>query len=193
LEEKRDTKVIRAKPEPDEAQLTAQAKGGDKAAFGRLVKLHQRRVLRMVTAMVGDLDVAMDIVQESFIRAYHALDRFEEGQPFYPWLSTIATNLALNQLRKNKRQTSLDDSYHEQADPALDPLEKLQTDENQRRFMAAVQNLPEEYRSVFVLRTFDQLSYDEIAARLKISMGTVDSRLFRARRRLMDELKDLLE
>ncbi len=193
MEEKRDTKVIKAKPEPNEAQLTAQAKGGDKAAFGQLVKLHQRRVLRTVMAMIGDLDSAMDIVQESFIRAYHALDRFEDGQPFYPWLSTIATNLALNHLRKSKRQTSLDDSYHQQADPAPDPLEKMQADENRQRFMAAVQNLPEEYRTVFVLRTVEQLSYDEIAARLKISMGTVDSRLYRARRRLMDELKDLLE
>lgn len=193
MEEKRDTKVIQAKAEPGETQLTAQAKGGDKAAFGRLVKLHQRRILRMVVGMTGDLDVAMDIVQESFIRAYHALDRFEDGQPFYPWLSTIATNLTLNHLRKSKRQTSLDDSYHEQADPAPDPLEKLQTEENERRFMAAVQKLPEEYRTVFVLRTFEQLSYDEIAARLNISMGTVDSRLYRARRRLMDELKELLE
>ncbi len=193
MEEKRDIKVLKAKSDPDEAQLLAQAKGGDKTAFGRLVKLHQRRVLRMVVGMTGDIDVAMDIVQESFIRAYHALDRFEEGQPFYPWLSTIATNLTLNHLRKSKRQISLDDSYREQADPAPDPLEKLQTEENQRRFMDAVQKLPDEYRTVFVLRTFEQLSYDEIAARLKISMGTVDSRLFRARRRLMEELKDLLE
>lgn len=193
MEEKRDTKVIKTKPEPDETQLLAQAKGGDKTAFGRLVRMHQRRVLRMVMSMVGDLDVAMDIVQDGFIRAYHALDRFEEGQPFYPWLSTIATNLTLNHLRRNKRQTSLDDSHREQADPAPDPLEKLQTEENERRFMEAVQRLPDEYRTVFVLRTFEQLSYDEIAARLKISMGTVDSRIYRARRRLMDELKDLLE
>jgi RNA polymerase sigma-70 factor (family 1) len=193
LEEKRDTKVIKSVTGPDEAQLAALAKGGDKAAFGGVVKMHQRRVLRMVTGMIGDLDAAMDIVQESFIRAYHALDRFQEGQPFYPWLSTIATNLTLNHLRRNKRQASLDDSYREQADPASNPLEKLQTEENERRFMEAVQRLPDEYRTVFILRTFEQLSYEEIAARLKISVGTVDSRLFRARRRLTDELKDLLE
>lgn len=147
----------------------------------------------MVIGMTGDLDAAMDIVQESFIRAYQALDRFEEGQPFYPWLSTIATNLTLNHLRRSKRQTSLDDSYRERADPAPDPLERLQTEENERRLMEAVQKLPDEYRTVFVLRTFDHLSYEEIAARLHISLGTVDSRLFRARRRLTDELKDLLE
>jgi RNA polymerase sigma-70 factor (ECF subfamily) len=147
----------------------------------------------MVVGMTGDLDTAMDIVQDSFIRAYQALDRFEEGQPFFPWLSTIATNLTLNHLRRQKRQTSLDDEYRERADTGRDPLEKIQIAENDRRFMEAVRKLPDQYRLVFILRTFERLSYEEIAARLDISVGTVDSRLFRARRKLVEELKDLLE
>jgi RNA polymerase sigma factor (sigma-70 family) len=193
LEEKEDIPVLSTKAEPDESLLVAQARQGDKAAFGRLVKLNQSRLLRMVVGMTGDLDAAMDIVQESFIRAYRALDRFEEGQPFYPWLSTIATRLTLNHFKKASRQSSLDDEIQERADESPDPLQKLQMAENEKRFMTAVQTLPEQYRTVFILRTFEQLSYEDIAARLDISVGTVDSRLYRARRLLVEQLHDLLE
>jgi len=193
LEENKDIRVLNTKTDPGEAVLVNQARRGDKAAFGRLVKMHQRRVLRMVVGMTGDLDSAMDIVQDSFIRAYRALDRFEEGQPFYPWLSTIATNLTLNHFKKSRRETGLDAVEHEQAATAGDPLSRIQMEEGDRRFMEAVQELAEPYRTVFVLRNFEDLSYEEIAARLDISVGTVDSRLFRARRQLLEKLKDLLE
>lgn len=193
MEENREPEVLNAESGADEQSLIARARRGDKAAYGKLVKIHQQRILRMVVGMTGDIDTAMDIAQDSFIRAYHALDRFEEGQPFYPWLSTIATNLTLNHLRRQKRQTSLDDEYRDRADTGHNPLEKMQMAENDRRFMEAVQKLPEQYRTVFILRTFENLSYEDIAARLGISVGTVDSRLFRARRKLVEELQDLLE
>ena len=193
MEEKRQTEVRPKNAVSDESAWVAQARRGDKAAFGQLVKLHQKRALRMVLGMVGDLDTAMDIVQESFVRAYQALERFDESLPFYPWLSTIAGNLALNHIRKSSRESRLDDVVHERADPDPDPLEKLQLDETDRRFMAAVQELPEAYRTVFILRNFEELSYEDIAARLGISLGTVDSRLYRARRLLVEKLKELLE
>lgn len=193
MEEKRQTEVRSKDAVPDESAWVAQARRGDKAAFGLLVKLHQKRVLRMVLGMVGDLDAAMDIVQESFVRAYQALERFDESQPFYPWLSTIAGNLALNHIKKSHREVRLDDEAHERAALDPDPLEKLQLDETDRRFMAAVQELPEAYRTVFILRNFEEMSYDDIAARLGISPGTVDSRLYRARRLLVEKLKELLE
>jgi len=178
---------------PDETALVARARKGDKSAYGQLVKMYQRRVMRMVVSMTGDVDTAMDIVQDSFIRAYKALDRFEEGQPFYPWLSTIATNLTMNYFKKSRRETGLEAVEHEQAEPAADPLNRMQLEENDRRLMAAVQELPEQYRAVFILRNFEDLSYEEIAARLEISVGTVDSRLYRARRQLLEKLKDLLD
>jgi RNA polymerase sigma-70 factor (ECF subfamily) len=193
LEENHRTEVRPKDAVSDESAWVAQARRGDKAAFGRLVKLHQKRVLRMVLGMVGDVDAAMDIVQESFVRAYQALERFDERQPFYPWLSTIAGNLALNHIRKSRRETRLDDELHERADPDPDPLERLQLEETDRRFLAAVQELPEAYRTVFILRNFEEMSYEEIGSRLKISPGTVDSRLYRARRLLLDKLKELLE
>ena len=193
MEEKREIKVSNTGKETEEPFLVAQARRGDKTAFGQLVRMHQKKVLRMVVGMTGDLDSAMDIVQDSFIRAYQALDRFEEGQPFYPWLSKIASNLAINHIKKASRQSSLDNETIERTDGAPDPLARLQIDETDRRFMAAVQELPPAYRTVFILRTFEELSYEQIAVRLDISPGTVDSRLYRARRILMDKLKELLE
>jgi RNA polymerase sigma-70 factor (ECF subfamily) len=193
LEENKDSRVLPEASRADETTLVARSRQGDKAAFGMLVKMHHRRLLRTVTAMIGDLDGAKDIVQESFLRAYQALSRFEEGQPFYPWLSRIAVNLAINQIKRGGRQTRLDPDRHEHASDAPDPLAKLQVDENDRRFLAAVHDLPEPFRSVFVLRQFEDLSYEEIAMRLNISVGTVDSRLFRARRQLVESLQDLLE
>jgi RNA polymerase sigma-70 factor (ECF subfamily) len=193
VEEKRPIEVRPKDAVSDESAWVAQARRGDKAAFGRLVKLHQKRALRMVLGMVGDVDAAMDIVQDSFVRAYQALERFDESQPFYPWLSTIAGNLALNHIKKSRRETRLDDEVHERAAPDPDPLEKLQLDETDRRFMAAVQELPEAYRMVFILRNFEEMSYEDIASRLSLSLGTVDSRLYRARRLLVEKLKELLE
>jgi RNA polymerase sigma-70 factor (ECF subfamily) len=193
LEENKDIRVLNRKADPDETELIIRARKGDKASFGRLVKKHQKRVLRMVVGMTGDIDSAMDIVQDSFIRAYRALDRFEEGQPFYPWLSTIATNLAINHFKKYRRETSLEVIQHQEPKSAADPLRQMQLEENDRRLMEAIRELPEQYRVVFVLRNFEDLSYEEIASRLEISIGTVDSRLYRARRQLVEKLKDLLE
>ncbi len=191
MEENKDIRVVHTEDEI-EPGLIVRAKEGDKNAFGQLVKKHQQRVLRMVVAMTGDLDSAMDIVQDSFIRAYKALDSFEAGRPFYPWLSTIATNLTFNYLKRGKREVSFNPDRDTRAS-ADDPLRKLRVDENDRRLLDAVKELPEPYRSVFVLRSFEHCTYDEIAKKLKISQGTVDSRLYRARRILLEKLKDLLE
>lgn len=193
MEEKKDKGVKTRDTGSDEPTYVARARRGDKGAFGMLVRMHQKRLLRMVLGMVGDVDSAMDVVQESFVRAYQALERFDESQPFYPWLSTIATHLALNQIKRSRRETGLDDQMTERATDDPDPLAKLQAEESDQRFLAAVRELPDQYRTVFVLRNFDDLSYEAIAARLGISVGTVDSRLFRARRLLVEKLKDLLE
>ncbi len=191
MEEKADIHVpnMPASLEPD---LVSRARSGDKAAFGSLVKLHQKRLLRMVLGMVGDVDAAMDIVQESFVKAYQALGSFETGRPFYPWLSTIATNLAINRIRQAGRNTGLEVILDTRADKSPDPSQELQLKENDRRFLAALKEMPSAYREVFVLRTYDELDYEQIASRLGISAGTVDSRLYRARRFLMEKLKDLL-
>ncbi|MFH1700952.1 MAG: sigma-70 family RNA polymerase sigma factor [Candidatus Zixiibacteriota bacterium] len=193
MEESTDRPVTNTEQGPEDATYIIGARNGDKASYGYLVKKYQKRVLRMVIGMVGDLDNAMDIVQNSFIRGWQALDSFDETRPFYPWLSTIATNQALNFIKRNDRQTSLEPSHDKRLDAGPDPLESLQLAENDRRFLEAVRELPEQYRAVFILRHFESLSYDEIAKRLNISPGTVDSRLYRARKALVEKLKDLLE
>lgn len=193
MEESTNKSVTNTDQGAEDAAYIIAARNGDKASYGYLVRKYQRRVLRMVIGMVGDLDNAMDIVQESFIRGWQALDRFDDSRPFYPWLSTIATNQAINFIKRNSRQTSLEPSLDKRKDTEPDPLEKLQLIENDRRFLEAVRELPEQYRVVFVLRHFESLSYSEIARRLEISPGTVDSRIYRARKALMVKLKDLLE
>jgi RNA polymerase sigma-70 factor (ECF subfamily) len=193
LEESTNRSVTNAEQGTEDAAYIIEARNGDKASYGFLVKKYQKRVLRMVIGMVGDLDNAMDIVQDSFIRGWQALDSFDESRPFYPWLSTIATNQALNFIKRSSRQTSLEPSLDKRMDAGPDPLEKLQLIENDRRFLEAVRELPEQYRVVFVLRHFESLSYGEIAKRLEISPGTVDSRIYRARKALIEKLKDLLE
>jgi RNA polymerase sigma-70 factor (ECF subfamily) len=145
--------------------------------------------------MTGSFDGTEDIVQEAFIRAYQALDRFRPQSPFYPWLSTIAKNLALNHIAKEQRTESLDSLAEKGFDPGsaeLGPLETLLGDENRKRFYRAVRALPIPYRLVFVMRHFEDMSYADIASALKIPPGTVDSRLHRARQMLLEELKDLL-
>lgn len=193
MEEKKEIQVFDKDTEQDESYWIIRAKSGDKAAFGRLVTKHQRKVLRMVVAMVGSLDAAMDIVQDAFVRAYQALDRFDEKLPFYPWLSRIAGNLAINYIKKSRHETTLDEEANEEIAGDPSPLDNLQMAETDRRFLAAVSELPAAYRTVFVMRNLEDLSYEEIAARLGISVGTVDSRLFRARRMLVEKLKDLLD
>ena len=178
-----------------EQELIAAARRGDKRAFGQLIRHHQKRLFRFVLGLVGSFDQAEDIVQEAFVKAYEALGTFEMGRDFYPWLSTIARNRALNLIAREERKESLDKIQEQGFDTpstSSDPLSQVISSENQQRFFAALKSLPEQYRTVFVLRHFEELSYEEIARQLKIARGTVDSRLYRARQLLVEALKDLL-
>jgi RNA polymerase sigma-70 factor, ECF subfamily len=178
-----------------EQALIQAARNGDKKAFGQLLRRHQKRLFRFVLGLTGSFDQAEDIVQDAFVKAYQALDTFEMGRDFYPWLSTIARNRALNLIAREERKESLDKIQEQGFDTASNdpgPLAQVISSENQQRFYAALKKLPEQFRVVFVLRHFEELSYDEIAKQLKIAPGTVDSRLFRARQLLVEALRDLL-
>jgi RNA polymerase sigma-70 factor (ECF subfamily) len=177
----------------NDAELIGKARSGETAAYGQIVRRYQERLLRTVVKMTGRIDAAQDIVQDAFVRAWQALDSYDLKQPFYPWLSRIAINLTMNYFKKAKRETPLDDTYDTTPDPGLLQDEKLALEENRKRLNRAIAELPEQYRVAFVLRTIEELSYDEIAQRLNISVGTVDSRLFRARRMLLEKLGDLLD
>jgi len=192
-EEKPVSKVSNLETGTEDRALILSAKEGDKKAFGQLVLKYQRRLFRFVFMMLGRKDTAEDAVQEAFVKAYQALDSFEEDKPFYPWLAMIARNQALNQIRKAERERPASEIEHDFDSIPHDsagPLDELVSRENDRRLARAVTSLPDVYRTVFVLRMFEKLSYEEIADKLKISIGTVDSRLFRARKKLLEMLKE---
>ncbi|MBI5266730.1 MAG: sigma-70 family RNA polymerase sigma factor [candidate division Zixibacteria bacterium] len=179
----------------DEQKLIEAVQNGDGRAYGKLIRLHQKRLFRFVHGLVGSFDQAEDIVQEAFVKAYQAIGTFRPGFAFYPWLSTIARNLAYNQIAREDKKESLENLQESGFDPEsaqLGPLEKLLNDEAQGRFYKALLALPAKYRTVFVLRHFEDMDYNEISIYLRIPPGTVDSRLFRARQLLLEQLKDLI-
>jgi RNA polymerase sigma-70 factor (ECF subfamily) len=195
VEENLAGSVGKAEVSPDEQKLIEQAQNGDGQAFGQLIRLHQKRLFRFAYALVKSFDQAEDIVQETFVKAYQAIGTFRPGYAFYPWLSTIARNLTYNQIAREDKKESLENLHEAGYDPEsteLGPLEKLLNDEAKGRFYQALLALPDQYRTVFVLRHFEDMDYNQISIYLKIPPGTVDSRLYRARQLLMEQLKDLL-
>jgi len=199
------SKIIREENRPDkvsivgdkaaERKLVEAAQNGDQKAFGVLIRQNQKRLMRFVLGLVGSFDVAEDIIQEAFVKAYAAIKAFRTEYTFYPWLATIARNLAYNHIHREEKKESLDSLQDKGYDPPsaeLGPLNQLLNDQAQKRFFQAVTALPAKYRTVFVLRHFEDMEYTEIANYLKIPPGTVDSRLYRARQMLLESLKDLL-
>jgi RNA polymerase sigma-70 factor (ECF subfamily) len=177
-------------------ELIRRAKQGDRAAFGLLVRRYQRKVYALCFRLGGSHDVADDLTQEAFIKAFQAVGTFDEKYPFGGWITRIAANNALNYLNRQKFQLNGEESelvLQQMATVDPDPQETLTQQEIDKRYQQALAQLPPDYRIVFVLRMQEEMSYADIAATLKINEGTVMSRLHRARQKLMLALKDLLE
>jgi RNA polymerase sigma-70 factor (ECF subfamily) len=178
---------------PDESFLIARARRGDPSAFEEIVRLYQRRVYGVALRIVRAHDVADDVTQEAFLRAWRSLDRFDLERPFGPWVCRIAANLAVNHVRSPRaREEGLPDGHAETRSSAPGPLGALLDAEGARVLETAMGQLPQEQRAVLVLRVVEDLSYAEIAQTLGISPGTVMSRLFRARERLAQALAPYL-
>jgi RNA polymerase sigma-70 factor (ECF subfamily) len=178
---------------PDETFLLARARHGDVSAFEEIVRRHQRRVYGVALRIVRSHAVADDVAQEAFLRAWRSLDRFELGRPFGPWVCRIAANLAVNHVRSPEaREDPLPDDHAEAPAAAPDPLRAVLDAEAAHVLDRAVAALPAEQRAVFVLRAVEELSYQEIADALDLPVGTVMSRLFRARARLARALAPYL-
>lgn len=180
----------------EELALVRKAKRGDRDAFSRLVRLNQKRIYRLVYRFCRDHDTADELAQETFVKAYMSLDTFREEYRFASWISTIATNLAINHLRRQKRQVSTVDYPIEEiiadSNPGADPSRSLTDKETMEKLEEEVEKLPPEYKAAFILRVHEGLSYEEIAGKLGIEIGTVMSRLFRARSRLKKALEGYL-
>jgi RNA polymerase sigma-70 factor (ECF subfamily) len=179
---------------PGDDALVASAQKGSEAAFAEIVRRYQRAVYRVAWALTRNDADADDLAQEAFVRAWGAIGRFNVGQPLYPWLARITTNLAYSLFRHRKRrpETPIEPlleagrQFGVDDDPA-DHAVKNERDENLRACFA---QLTPEHQSVLALRVVQDLSYDEIARALNVPVGTVMSRLARARgvlAKLMEE------
>jgi RNA polymerase sigma-70 factor (ECF subfamily) len=174
-----------------EADLIALAKQGDRAAFSDLVGLHRRGVISVVYRMCGDADLAEDAAQEAFIRAWKNIHRYQPRSPFRNWVYRIATNAALDVLRRERKTANIDTLPL--TSPLPNPETAAETEEKSIFIQTAILALPEASRTVIILREYEGLSYREIASTLNIPIGTVMSRLNYARKRLRKILGPIME
>ena len=187
--------------EADKA-LVLKVQQGDKSAFDLLVIKYQHRIIQLVNRYVKDPSEAQDVAQESFIKAYRALGNFRGDSAFYTWLYRIAINTAKNYLVSRNRRYS---DYHidvqdaEQVENSLQlkvmetPDNLLQNDEIIDAIKKAIENLPEEMKVAIMLREFEGMSYEEIAQAMECPVGTVRSRIFRAREAIDEKLSPLID
>lgn len=181
----------------DEDDLIALAIAGDHGAFGRLVDRHEVRIHRLMSRFTRDPGELEDLTQEVFVKVFRKLASFQRDSAFYTWLYRIAVNTATDYLaRQRRRRLHLVETdaeldavrSHEKSAGAAGPL----LDEEVRQVTRSVlATLPEKYRTILILREFDDLSYTDMAKVLQCSMGTVESRLFRARQRFKEALTRL--
>ena len=183
--------------------LVERAQQGDKRAFELLVIKYHRKVGRLLSRMVRDAAEVEDITQEAFIKAYRALPGFRGESAFYTWLYRIGINTAKNHLLANKRRAPTSTPFDaEEAESFEDGglLHEVSTPENELMskqvvdvVQASLQQLPEDLRSALTLREIEGLSYQEIASVMNCPIGTVRSRIFRAREAVAENLRPLLE
>ena len=182
--------------------LVLRVQQGDKSAFDFLVIKYQHKIIQLVNRYVKDPSEAQDVAQEAFIKAYRALGNFRGDSAFYTWLYRIAINTAKNYLVSRSRRSS-DYQVDVQDAEALENAPQLQGMETPERLLlnqeiidtikTAIDKLPEEMRTAIMLREFEGMSYEEIAVAMDCPVGTVRSRIFRAREAIDNKLNPLLE
>jgi RNA polymerase sigma-70 factor (ECF subfamily) len=189
---------------PGDADLIQRAQGGDGDAYGKLVVKYQDLVYNAVYRMVGREDEAADIAQEAFVKGWRALGSFEGRAQFGTWIYRIAINACISDRRgmKRRKATSLNSAMRgsddeegglDVADGAPEPAEQLVDRENVRLVQEAIGEMEPEFRTMIVMRDMEGRPYEEIAAVLEVPVGTVRSRLHRARQALKDKLKGKLK
>ena len=176
-----------------EKDLIQKAKSGDQDAFGQLVLAHQNKVYTICVHMVTDREEAADLAQEAFLKAWRSLSTFQGESSFATWMHRLTTNVCLDYLRKQTRRqnistaVSLDDEdsgWTEPADHSQDPQLQLEREERKRALARALGELPEHHRQTLIMREVSGMSYQEIADAMGADLGTIKSRIARARERL---------
>jgi RNA polymerase sigma-70 factor (ECF subfamily) len=183
--------------------LVERVQAGDQEAFGLLVSKYQRKLLRLVMRLVRDPAEAEDVVQEAFIKAYRALPNFRGDSAFYTWLYRIGVNTAKNWLVANGRRMQTVSDIVDNDDEPIEESQLLRNDETPDRILmskeigetidVALAALPEDLRTAVTLREIEGLSYEEIAQVMDCPIGTVRSRIFRAREAIAERLRPLLD
>ncbi len=185
-----------------DSELVRRVQQGDKAAFDLLVVKYQQKVINLISRFISDHSECYDVAQETFIKAYKALGNFRGDSQFYTWLYRIAANTAKNHLASRGRKSpaysvDVDDAEHFNGESGLkdytNPENLLMTDEIKQTIYRAIENLPDDLKSAITLREIEGLSYEEIAEVMDCPIGTVRSRIFRARDAIDKELRPLLE
>lgn len=181
----------------EDAQLIDAALAGDTEAFGQLVRKYQDRLYNAMVYVVGSVEDARDIVQEAFVQAFVKLETFHGNSAFYTWLYRIAFNASVSRHRRRKYTQSVeqvrDASGDEPSDPNEGPGHRLEQEERAEQVQRALARLSEEHRTVLVLREMEDLSYETIAEMMDVPVGTIRSRLHRARMHLHELLKEVLQ
>ena len=182
-------------------ELVERVQRGDKKAFDLLVRKYQYKLVKLIARYVHDPSEVLDVAQEAFIKAYRALPKFRGDSAFYTWLYRIAINTAKNYVVAQGRRppdTDVDAEEAEQFEGAAElkenasPESLLLRDEIERTVFDAIEQLPEDLRTAITLRELEGLSYEEIAEAMDCPVGTVRSRIFRAREAIDKKLKPLL-
>lgn len=183
-------------------ELVERVQKGDKRAFDLLVRKYQHKIVKLISRYIRDPDESLDVAQETFIKAYRALANFRGESAFYTWLYRIAINTAKNHLvALGRRPPDIDidaeDAVQMDMQSSLRELDSPEhlalKDEIERTIFRAIEDLPEELRTAITLRELEGLSYEEIAEAMQCPIGTVRSRIFRAREAIDAKLKPLLD
>ena len=183
----------------EDADLVRRCLSGDQRACRDLVRRYERPVYSVLMRVLRRAEDAEDLVQETFVRVFRALDRYDTNRPFAAWVFTIASRLAIDHLRRRRVKTvsltvsepgsSSEDRELDVVDPGLRPDEVTSHAEEESRAAALIDSLPEHYRIVVLLRHQQDLSYEEISEALQLPLGTVKARIHRARALLKDRIQ----
>ncbi|ROR32122.1 RNA polymerase sigma factor RpoE [Inmirania thermothiophila] len=183
-------------------ELVRRVQAGEREAFDLLVRKYQHKIVQLISRYVRDPAEALDVAQEAFLKAYRALPKFRGESAFYTWLYRIAVNTAKNHLIAQGRRPVENDIETQVAEPdgpqmhlqdVDTPENLLLRDEVERAVFEAIEALPEELRTAIVLRELEGMSYEEIAQAMSCPVGTVRSRIFRAREAIDRKLRSLVE
>jgi len=179
----------------DDLRWVNQALAGDEEAFECLVRRHQHRLYVSMIQVTGSVHDAEEVTQEAFIRVFLKLNTFQQNSQFFTWLYRVAFNIALSRKRRRKVRISLDQQREDSGEDVIDQSEEVDAElirQDKRNLLsAAMDQLSEEHRAILVLREMNESSYEEIAEILTLSIGTVRSRLNRARKQLRLAIEEI--